>query len=162
MADNTTTTYRDILDNNDNNKSYWHNFKPWENPFVGQKACAAYIWDIQQELKHNNEDLINRDIVAEALAKRNVLRQTKTIQITTNLKFLSLEFDTTTTMNTFCQEPLDIVVSCTISFRPDFKKYKQRQPRNYTIVSFFNVPAEVDIQLLIDFLDEYAEIEGSH
>ena len=102
MADNTTTTYRDILDNNDNNKSYWHNFKPWENPFVGKKTCAAYIWDIQQELRHNNEDLINRDIVAEALAKRNVLRQTKTIQITTNLKFLSLEFDTTTTMNTFC------------------------------------------------------------
>ena len=50
MADNTTTTYRDILDNNDNNKSYWRNFKPWENPFVGKKTCTAYIWDIQQEL----------------------------------------------------------------------------------------------------------------
>ena len=89
------------------------------------------------------------------------MRQTKTIQISTNLKFLSLEFDSITTKSTFCQEPLNIVDVCSVTFRPGYIKHKQRQPRNYTIVSFFNVPAELDIQLLTDFLDEYADIEGS-
>ena len=84
------------------------------------------------------------------------MRQTKTIQISTNLKFLSLEFDSITTTSTFCQEPLNIVDVCSVTFRPDYIKHKQRQPRNYTIVSFFNVRAELDIQLLTDFLDEYA------
>ena len=151
-------TYRDIV--NDDNRSYWRGFKLWENLFVGQKTCTAYIWDIHQELLHNKETPINRDHAAKALAKRNILRQTKTIQISTNLKFISLEFDTTTTMETFCQEPLAIIDACQISFRPDFNKRKRRIPKNYTIISFFNVPAEIDVKLLTDFVDQYANIEG--
>ena len=113
MADN-TMAYRDIV--NDENKSYWSNFKPWENPFVGQKTCTTYVWDIQHELLHNKEKPIGRDQFAKDLAKRNILRQTKTIQISADLKFISLEFDITTTMETFCQEPLALIDTCQISF----------------------------------------------
>ena len=157
MADN-TMAYRDIV--NDENKSYWSNFKPWENPFIGQKTCTTYVWDIQHELLHNKEKPIGRDQFAKDLAKRNILRQTKTIQISADLKFISLEFDITTTMETFCQEPLALIDTCQISFWPDLNKRKRRIPKNYTIKSFFNIPAEIDVKLLTDFLDQYANIEG--
>ena len=89
MAEN-ITTYRDILTDRDMNeqKSYWKNFKPWENPFVGQKTCTAYKWELQQELIHKKEPPINRDQVAKTLAKRNILRQTNTIQISVELIIL--------------------------------------------------------------------------
>ena len=161
MVDN-TTTYRDILnDDNENNKSYWEHFKPWENPFVGKKTCTTYIWDMQEEFRHNGERLINRDTVAKALAKRNILRQTKTTQISTNLKFVSLEFENPLIMDTFCREPLNIVDACLVKFKPDYTKLKPKQPKKYTIISFFNVPAELDLQLLTDFLDQFATIEGT-
>ena len=105
--------------------------------------------------------LINRDTVAKALAKRNILRQTKTTQISTNLKFVSLEFENPLIMDTFCREPLNIVDACLVKFKPDYTKLKPKQPKKYTIISFFNVPAELDLQLLTDFLDQFATIEGT-
>ena len=90
---------------------------------------------------------------------RKKYTQTKTIQISTNLKFASIEFDTITIMETFCQEPLNIVDACQTLFRPDYIK-RNIPAKRYTIISFFNVPAESDTQLLNDFLDQYADIEG--
>ena len=80
--------------------------------------------------------------------------------ISTNLKFISLEFDTTTTMETFCHEPLNIVDVCQVNFCPDYNKGKRQPPKNYTIISFFKIPAEVDLKLLTDFLDQFASMEG--
>ena len=128
---------------------------------MGKKTCTAYIWDIQEEFRHNGERLINRDTVAKALAKRNILRQTKTTQISTNLKFVSLEFENPLIMDTFCREPLNIVDACLVKFKPDYTKLKPKQPKKYTIISFFNVPAELDLQLQTDFLDQFATIEGT-
>ena len=62
-------------------------------------------------------------------------------------------------MELFCQESLTITEDCQTKFRPDYNKPK-RQLRRYRVVSFFNVPAEIDVQHLADFLDQYADIEG--
>ena len=75
------------------------------------------------------------------------------------MKIASIQFDTTTTMETFCLEPLNIADTCQISFRADFIK-RCRPNKCYTIMSFFNIPAEADIQLLNDFLDQFPDIEG--
>ena len=64
-------------------------------------------------------------------------------------------------MDTFCQEPLNIVNACQVKFKPDYTKLKPRQPKKYTIISFFNVPAELELKLLTDFFDQFATIEGA-
>ena len=151
-------TCGDITNNDPECPPYLRNFKPWEQSFAGKKTCTTYIWDIQKELLHNKEKPIDRHQIANALSNKNILRQTKTIQISTNLKFASIEFDTTTTMETFCSEPLTITDTYQISFRPDFIK-RYRPKKRYTITSFFHIPAEADIQLLNDFLDLFADIE---
>ena len=152
-------TNRDITNNDSDYTPYLWNLKPWEHSSAGKKTCTGYIWDIQQELLHNKEKPIDRHQIASTLSNKNILRQTKTIQISTNLKFASVEFDTTTTMKNFCLEPLTITDTYQISFRPDLiKRYWPK--KRYTIVSFFNIPAEADMQLLNDFLDEFAGIEG--
>ena len=109
---NTTTTYWDIANNN--NVSHQKTFKPLENYFLVKKVFTANIFDIQQELINNNERPINSHNIATVLRKRNILRQTKTIQISTNLKFVS-----TNTMELFCWEPLTINDSCQTTFTPD-------------------------------------------
>ena len=115
-------TYRDITNNDPDYASYLRNFKTWEQSFAGKKTCTAYIWDIQGELLYQKEKPIDRHQIANALSNKSILRQTKTIQISTNLKFASIEFDTPTTMETFCSEPLNITDTYQISFRPDFVK----------------------------------------
>lgn len=157
MADN--TTYRDIANNDTKYVPYIEHFKPWEHSFTGKKTCTAYIWDIQQELLYNKEQPIDRHQIAKALSNKNILQQTKTIEISTILKFASIEFDIITTMETFCLEPLTIPDACQITFRLDFIK-RNKPNKRYTIISFFNVPTESDIQLLNDFLDQFADIEG--
>ena len=62
-------------------------------------------------------------------------------------------------METFCLEPLTIPDACQITFRLDFLK-RNKPNKRYTIISFFNVPTESDIQLLNHFLDQFADIEG--
>ena len=152
-------TNRDITNNDSEYTPYLWNLKPWEHSFAGKKTCTGYIWDIKQELLHNKEKPIDRHQIASTLSNQNILRQTKTIQISTNLKFPSIGFDTTTTMKNFCLEPLTITDTYQISFRPDF--IKRYWPKKwYTTISFFNIPAEADIQLLNDFLDQFANVEG--
>lgn len=76
--------------------------------FVGKKACTANIYDIHYGLMQTEQQIINRDDIPAALEKQNVLRQVRTLQISTNIKFGSIEFDTPTTIETFCLEPLEI------------------------------------------------------
>ena len=92
----------------DNNIRYFHDLKPWEKNFAGKKTCTSNIYDLQYGLLQTGEKLINRKGIAEALLNRGVLRQVQTIQISSNIKFVSVEFDTTSTMETFCQEPLTL------------------------------------------------------
>ena len=91
MADN--MTYRDITNNDPEYTPYLQNFKPSEHSFGGKETCRAYIWHIQEELLHNKEKAIDRHQIVSALSNKNILRQI--IQISTNLNFTSIEFDTT-------------------------------------------------------------------
>ena len=95
-----STAYRDRL-NNDSSPCF-ANFKTLEHTFVGKKICKSNIYDIQYGLSQTCQKLINREDTAAALAKRNILRQVRTIQISTSIKFVSIEFDTPTIMETFC------------------------------------------------------------
>lgn len=90
----------------------------------GRSTCTANIYDIQRELIDNNQPLINRDNIAEALHKGNLLRQTKVIQISSDIKYISIQFDTSTVMQTFCSETLEIKDLFSILFQPDFRKHQ--------------------------------------
>lgn len=90
----------------------------------GRSTCTANIYDIQRELIDNNQPLINRDDIAEALHKRNLLRQTKVIQISSDIKYISIQFDTSTVTQTFCSETLEIKDRFSILFQPDFRKHQ--------------------------------------
>ena len=59
---------------------------------AGKKIRTAYIWDTQEELLHHKEKPIDRHQIANPPSHKNILRQTKTIRISTNLKFASIEF----------------------------------------------------------------------
>ena len=76
---------------------------------LGEKTCTSNIYDIQCGLIQICQKLINREDIAATLAKRNILRQVRTIQISINIKFVSIEFDTPTIMETFSLEPLEIL-----------------------------------------------------
>ena len=88
----------------------------------GRSTCTVDIYELQHSLQLSGNELINRNNIAEALAKRNILRQFKTIQMSSNLKFVSIEFDTTSTMETFCLETLTIKENLFTSFLPDYQK----------------------------------------
>ena len=72
------------VDNNDTNymQTYW----PWTNVVRERSTCTSNMYDIQKELIDNNKPPMNRDDIAQALHKRNLLRQTKVIQISSNIK----------------------------------------------------------------------------
>ena len=73
---------------NTNNLNFTDNHKPWPWTTVirGKSSCTANIYDIQKELIDNNHEPINREHIATTLQNRNLLRQTKTIQISSNKK----------------------------------------------------------------------------
>lgn len=62
-------------------------------------------------------------------------------------------------MELFCQEPLAINDNYQTQFIPDFHK-PQKPSKRYTIISFFNAPAKVDLKHLTDFLDQYTDTKG--
>ena len=67
------------------------------------------IKGIQQTRLKESKDkqqLLKEEDIAEALAERNVLRLTHTIQISSNKQFLAITFQNTQIMETFCTEPL--------------------------------------------------------
>ena len=89
---------------------------------VRRGTVTANIEDIQRLLQNENKDTIDRDNAVEALAKRNLLRQTKTIQISLNIKFVQFK-------------------KYQMQFTPDYQKSRQNK-KSFTNISFLNVPAE--------------------
>ena len=106
----------------DNSIPYFHDFKPCENNFTGKKTCTSNIYDLQYGLIQTGKKSITRKDIANTLAKRCVLRQVETIQVSSKMKFASIEFDTTSTMETFCLEPLIPQDDFQALFIPDFRK----------------------------------------
>ena len=112
---NKTTTNQDI-NNETNNTSQLNNdelhyedtYKPWTNVIRGRCTCTANIYDIQKQLIDENITPINSEDVANALHNKNLLHQTRVIQISSNIKYVSRTFTTSLIMETFCSEPLQI------------------------------------------------------
>ena len=76
----------------DNDLSFYHGYEPWQTTIQGIKRATAYIKPFQQLSQQHK---INKQDIAAALAKRKLLRQTKTIQLPSNRKFASTSFNTT-------------------------------------------------------------------
>ena len=94
-------------------------FHPWQTVVRVRSTCTANAFDIQNMLKSENQTLISRKDIAAALDKRNILRQTKVTQISSNLKYVLIQFETSMVMQTFCTDPLT-VRDYSITFKPDF------------------------------------------
>ena len=112
------STYRNSLNQN---LQYFHNLKPQENTLTGNKTSTSNIYDLQFGPIQTNEKTMNREDIAEALVKRNILRQVKTIQTSSNIKFVSIESDTPTTVETFCLELLSLKDNFLATFIPFFQ-----------------------------------------
>ena len=163
---NNTNTNQDT--NNDINNTpqlnndelqYEDTYKPWTNTIRGRCTCTANLYDIQKQLIEENITPINSEDVANALHNRNLLRQTRVIQISSNIKYVSITFTTSIIMETFCSEPLQIQ-DFSVKFTPDFRK-QNRIPREYHFISFLNVPSEADEEHMTDFVKQHATVVGN-
>ena len=90
MSTNNINDNTQTLNNNDLN--FTDNHKPWTTVIRGKSTCTANMYDIQKELIDNNKEPITREDIATALQNRNLLRQTKAIQISSNIKYVSIQF----------------------------------------------------------------------
>lgn len=95
---------------------------PVKTTLQEKKTCTSNIYDLQYSLIQTGKKSITRKDIANTLAKRCVLRQVETIQVSSKMKFASIEFDTTSTMETFCLEPLIPQDDFQALFIPDFRK----------------------------------------
>ena len=146
-------------DNANDDANYMQTYRPWTNVVRGRSTCTTNIFHIQKELIDNNKPPINRDDIAQALHKRNLLRQTKVIQILSNIKYLSIQFETSQIMETFCTEPLTINDTYSTTFLPDFRKRTRKQIEP-TYISFLNVPSEAEEDALTEFVEQHATVVG--
>ena len=104
------------------------------------------IKGIQQTLLKEKTDktkLLKEEDIAKALAERNLLRLTHTIQISANRQFSAITFQNTQIIETFCTEPL-LVRGFNITFRAkkDFPKKKKNKETFCTeplLVRGFNI-----------------------
>ena len=145
------------VDNDDTN--YMQTCRPWTNVVRGRSTCTSNIYNIQKELIDNKKPPINRDDIAQALHKRNLLRQTKVIQISSNIKYLSIQFETSQIMETFCREPLTINDTYSTTFLPDFPK-RTRKQIDLTYMPLLNVPSEAEEEALTEFVEQHATVVG--
>ena len=125
-------------------------FCSWHTVIRGRRTSTANAYDIQQLLRTENKDPIIRKDIAKALHDQNLLRQTKVIQISSNLKYVSIQFETSMLMETFCTNPLN-VKKFLLTFKPDFTKRHTRYKEQETI-SFLNVPSEADKDSMTQFV----------
>ena len=114
--------------------------------------CVAL--DVQEE---NDSDPIDRKLIAQALQKRGLLRVAELTQISPNGRFCYIKFTATQTMSTVCTEPLTISESNIIFFKPD---YKPPQTRDFTFISFLNVPLETEENEMTRYVKEYHGVHG--
>ena len=117
------------------------------------------MYAIQEELIANKKTIINSEDIAKSLNQRNLLRQTKVIQMSPNIKYISVQFNTSTLIETFCSEPLQ-VNDYSVPFLPDFRK-RRRIYYDYTYISFLNVPSEADEEAMTDFVQQYTTVVGN-
>ena len=94
-------------------------FRLWNNVIRGRSTCTANIYIIQHELLDAQQDPTSRKDIVKALHDRNLLRQTKAIQISSNLKYISIQFNTSQIMETFCTNPLHVNYFI-VTLQPDF------------------------------------------
>ena len=146
-------------DPNNDNLNHDDPHRPWTMAARERSTRTANVYDIQRQLIDINKPPINRNDIPEALHKRNLLRQTKVIQISPNIKYISIQFDTSTIMETFRPETLEIKDQFSMLFQPDFRK-RQRPPINYTHISFQNVPTEADEDAMTEFVEDHAIVVG--
>ena len=145
----------------DNNEIQFDNpYEPWKNIIKQTKTVTTSIKGIQETLykEHKNKDnLLKEADIAKALADRNILRLTHTIQISSNKQFLAITFQNKQIMETFYSEPL-LVKGFTITFSP-----KNKTPKTKTLlnISFINIPAETPDEPLTEYLQQYADIVGT-
>ena len=109
-----------------------------------------------KENKDKKKNLKEEDTAA-ALANRNLLRLTHTIQISSNRQFLAITFQNAKIMETFCTEPL-LVQGFNITFRPKKNFLKKKTLLN---ISFLNILAETPDEPLTEYLSKYADIVGT-
>ena len=149
----------DTTDINNYETNFMQSYRPWTNVVRGRSTCTSNIYDIQRDLIDNEKPPINRDDIDQALHTRNLLRQTRVIQIFSNIKYLSIQFETSQLMETFCTEPLTINDTYSITFLPDFRK-RTCQNIQFTYISFLNVPSEADEDVLTEFAEQHATVVG--
>ena len=92
-------------DANNDDLGFNNLYEPWRSIIVSVKTATANITKIQNQLRRerrNDNNLITSKKIAQALAKRGVLRFTDTIQISPNRNFVSIELNTEQIMGSFC------------------------------------------------------------
>ena len=111
---------------------------------------------IQNIFMKEQKQLLDRNNLAKALSRPDILRTIITIQSFSNKNFAFIEFGTQQLMETFCQEPLRI--------RDFFIHFlhEQKKPRTQNIlnISFLSIPPEMPEEILTEFLKEYGDIKG--
>ena len=111
---------------------------------------------IQNIFMKEQKQLLDRNNLAKALSRPDILRTIITIQSFSNKNFVFIEFGTQQLMETFCQEPLRI--------RDFFIHFlhEQKKPRTQNIlnISFLSIPPEMPEEILTEFLEEYGDIKG--
>lgn len=113
---------------------------------------------IQNIFMKEQKQLLDRNDLAKALSRPDILRTIITIQSFSNKNFVFIESGTQQLMETFCQEPLRI--------RDFFIHFlhEQKKPRTQNIlnISFLSIPPEMPEEILTEFLKEYGDIKGHH
>ena len=123
----------------------------------GKRVCTADMCvalDVQEE---SDSDPIGRKLIAQALQKRGLLRVAESTQISPNGRFCYIKFTATQIMSTVCTEPLTISESNIIFFKPDSKP---PQTRDFTFISFLNVPLETEENEMTRYVKEYYGVHG--
>ena len=126
---------------NNDTTNFTQSYRPWTNIVRGRSTCTSYIYDIQRDLI--NKPPINTDDIAQTLYKTDLLRQTRVIQISFNIKYVSIQFEISQLMETSCTEPLTINDTYSTTFLPDFRK-RTCQNIQFTYISFLNIPSEAE------------------
>ena len=132
-------------------------YEPWKNITKLTKTVTTSIKGIQETLykeNKNRKNLLKEEDIAQALAGRNILRLTHTIQISSNRQFLAITFQNKQIMETFCIEPLLVK-----GFNITFKKFHKK--KTLLNISFLNIPAETPDEPLTEYLAQYADIVGT-
>ena len=92
-------------------------------------------------------------MITATLPKGNLSRHKETMQISSNIKFVSVEFHTKDIMETFCLETRQVKIH-NMQFLTDYKQSRQNKKRLINN-SLLKVPAADES--LTEFLKNYAE-----